>query len=90
MVSKAEVGRFDGDLVSTLLNKAGITLHEGEGINNDGGEDVLSSAVAIDGETYSIVGNYKQGQEQAEAEPETDKPEADDEGSSEEPTPAED
>ena len=70
MANKAEVGRFDGeykivafnegDLISALLTKAGITLSEGEGLNNDEGEDVNSSDAAVDGETYSIVGNYKQ------------------------------
>jgi len=84
MVNKAEVGRFDGtyqvvafndgDKISALLTKAGITLSEGEGVNSDSGEDVSISDVAIDGETYSIVGNYKQGND--EAEPETEEPEA--------------
>jgi len=82
MVNKANIGRFDGtyqvvafnegDNVSTLLTKAGITLHEGEAVNSDSGEVVNVSDVAIDDETYSIVGNYKQGND--EAEPETEEP----------------
>ncbi len=71
MVYKADVGRFDGefktiafsegDKVEVILNKAGIELHEGEGINSDSGEDVNLSDTAVNGETYNIVGNYKQG-----------------------------
>ena len=71
MVYKADVGRFDGefktiafsegDKVEVILNKAGIELHEGEGVNNDSGEDVNLSDTAVNGETYNIVGNYKQG-----------------------------
>ena len=71
MVNTAKVGRFDGtyqvvafnegDVISTLLTKANITLGSGEKVNNDSGEDVSVSDVAVDEETYSIVGNYKQG-----------------------------
>lgn len=71
MVIKAKIGRFDGeikeyafedgDTIQTLLSKAGLTLGEGEGVNNDDGDNVLVSAVAVDSETYYIVGNYKQG-----------------------------
>ena len=83
MVNKAEVGRFDGtyqvvafnegDNVSILLTKAGITLSEGEAVNNDSGEVINVNSVAVDGETYSIVGNYKQGNDEAEPEAEPDK-----------------
>ena len=71
MVNKAEIGRFDGELkvvafndsdtISKLVEKSGITLGTGEAINNDSGEVVNMSDVAQDGETYLIVGNYKQG-----------------------------
>lgn len=68
---KASIGRFDGELktiaftdgdtIQTLLNKAGLSLGQGEGINNDDGENVAVSEKAEEGETYYIVGNYKQG-----------------------------
>ena len=71
MVLKAEVGRFDGELknipftegdtINTLLGKANLTLGAGEAVNNDDGDNVAVTTVAIDGETYYIVGNYKQG-----------------------------
>ncbi|MDX1373404.1 MAG: hypothetical protein R3321_13105 [Nitrososphaeraceae archaeon] len=71
MVNKAEVGRFDGELktvafnsgdtVESLLRKVDISLGSGEAINNDDGEEVSPSEEAVDGETYYIVGNYKQG-----------------------------
>lgn len=71
MVNKAKVGRFDGeireyafedgDTVQSLLAKANLTLGEGEGVNNDDGDNVAVTEKAEDGETYYIVGNYKQG-----------------------------
>jgi len=71
MVNKAEVGRFDGELkvvafntgdqIGTLLNKAGISLGSGESINNNSGDEVSETDQAQNGETYYIVGNYKQG-----------------------------
>ncbi len=71
MVNTAKIGRFDGelkevafndgDLISSLLPKVNITLGSGEGLNNESGETVNTSDGAVDGETYYIVGNYKQG-----------------------------
>ncbi|KKN57965.1 hypothetical protein LCGC14_0556230 [marine sediment metagenome] len=71
MVNKAEVGRFDGELktiafsegdtVSTILSKAGMSVGEGEMLNDDSGAVVNSTDIAVDGKTYYIVGNYKQG-----------------------------
>ena len=101
MVNKCEVGRFDGDYkiiafnegdkVSVILNKAGIELHEGESVNGDDGEVVLLTADAFDGETYSIVGNYKQGQEQetAEEEPSKEEPKSEEEPTEESKEPTE-
>lgn len=98
MVNKCEVGRFDGDYkiiafnegdnVGVILNKAGIELHEGESVNADSGDVVNTSDNAVDGETYSIVGNYKQGQEQEteqEEKPSEEEPKSEEEAS-EEPT----
>lgn len=71
MVNKAKIGRFDGELkefafedgdtVQSLLTKANLTIGTGEGVNDDDGENVELTANAVDGETYYIVGNYKQG-----------------------------
>jgi len=71
MVNKAKVGRFDGvisevlfnegDSISSLLDKANLTLGSGEGVNNDDGDTMEVSGDAVDGETYYIVGAYKQG-----------------------------
>jgi len=71
MVNKANVGRFDGDLkiiafndgdnVQALLEKAGSTLGSGESVNRENGDNVNPTDTAINGETYWIVGNYKQG-----------------------------
>jgi hypothetical protein len=88
VVNKADVGRFDGeyktiafndgDTITTLLTKANITLGSGEAVNNDSGEDVSLSDVAVNGETYSIVGNYKQGNDDDEPTDEpTDEPSED-------------
>lgn len=70
-IIKAEIGRFDGvlksvgftegDKIQTLLDKADLTLGSGDAVNNDAGEDVSVTSAAVDGETYYIVGNYKQG-----------------------------
>ncbi len=70
MVNKAEIGHFDGELkviafnegdtIQTLLTKANLSVGEGEGINNDGGESITVNTPAEDGETYYIVGNFKQ------------------------------
>ena len=89
MVNKAEVGRFDGELktiafnegdkISSLLEKAGLTLGTGEGLNNDSAEDVNPTDTAVDGETYLIIGNYKQG-----SEAETEKPKEESEDKEEE------
>jgi len=71
MVNKAKVGRFDGvlsevafndgDTISSLLSKANLTLGSGEGVNNDDGDTMTVSDSAEDGETYYVVGAYKQG-----------------------------
>ena len=71
MVNTAKVGRFDGvlsevgfndgDTIASLLTKADLTLGSGEGVNNDDGDTMEVSAAASDGETYYIVGAYKQG-----------------------------
>lgn len=68
---KAKVGRFDGeikeyafndgDTINDLLTKADLTLGSGEGVNDDDGEKVEVTSAAIDGETYYVVGEYKQG-----------------------------
>ncbi len=70
MTNKAYLGRFDGEIkqvafndgdnVQSLLDKLSLSLATGEGINDDNGEDVSPTALAKDGETYYIVGNYKQ------------------------------
>ena len=74
MVNTAKIGRFDGeikevafndgDTVSSLLDKVNLNLGNGEGVNNDAGEDVPVTSNAEDGETYYLVGNYKQGNSQ--------------------------
>lgn len=71
MVNKAEVGHFDGalktiafiegDTILSLLTKANLTLNSGQALNNEDGEVVDANSPAVDGETYYIVGNYKQG-----------------------------
>lgn len=71
MPSKASVGRFDGEIkvvafnegdpVEALLTKAGLTLGDGEQINDEEGNEVSPSSPATADETYYIVGNYKQG-----------------------------
>ncbi len=73
MVNKAEIGRFDGDYknvafndgdtVGSLLSKAGLKVGDGEGIQTDDGTDVPITSKAVNGETYNIVGNYKQANE---------------------------
>lgn len=80
MVYKADVGRFDGELktiafnegdsVNIVLGKAGITIHEGENVNNESGDEINISDNAVNGETYYIVGNYKQGNEEEKKETE--------------------
>ena len=77
-MNKAEIGRFDGeykkiafndgDKVSTLLTKAGMTLSDGETINDEDAEVVNVTDEAQDGEIYSVVGNYKQGNEESKEE----------------------
>lgn len=74
MVLKAKIGRFDGELktvpfnegdtIQTLLTKVNLTLGRGEGVNDDAGDDVAVTDVAVNDETYYIVGNYKQGKTQ--------------------------
>ena len=73
MVNKASIGRFDGqikviafndgDSVESLLDKAGLSLGSGEGIKNENDTTISLSANAVNGETYYIVGNFKQGQD---------------------------
>ncbi len=76
MPNKAEVGRFDGtyhivafnegDKIESLLTKAGLTISDGESINDDSGEVVNRTDTAVDSETYHIVGNFKQGNDMEE------------------------
>ena len=68
---KAEIGYFDGvlnpvafnqgDNIQTLLNKADINFGEGQSINDEDGEVVPVTDQAVEGKTYYVVGNYKQG-----------------------------
>ena len=70
-IKKAEIGYFDGEIktiafnegdnIRTLLNKANIEFSEGQSINDDDGEEVEVTALAQEGKTYYVVGNYKQG-----------------------------
>jgi len=72
-ILKAEVGRFDGilssvgfssgDTVKSLLDKAGLTLGEGESVNDGNGDEVSLTETAQNGESYFIVSNFKQGSE---------------------------
>jgi len=68
---RAEIGRVeetlkpvvfsDGDTISSLLNKANITLSSGEGVRTISGNAVELNEVAEGDETYFVVKNYKNG-----------------------------
>jgi hypothetical protein len=68
---KAEIGRVeetlksvvfnDGETISSLLNKANITLSNGEGVRSISGNAVELNELAEGDETYFIVKNYKNG-----------------------------
>jgi len=68
---KAEIGYFDGELktipfnegdnVQTLITKSGLNFGDGQSINDDDGVEVERTDQAVEGKTYYIVGNYKQG-----------------------------
>jgi len=68
---RAEIGRVeetlkpvvfsDGETISNLLNKANITLSNGEGVRTIGGEAVELNELADGNETYFVVKNYKNG-----------------------------
>lgn len=70
-VLSAEVGRFSGtyekvrfnsgETVNVVLQKAGITLHSGEAVNDDRGNDVAVTDLAKNNETYHLTGNFKNG-----------------------------
>lgn len=72
----AEIGRFDqelkkvpfraGDTIGQLLDKAGITLHEGENVSDMNGNSVTLNDQARNKEEYFIVGTYKSGDESEE------------------------
>ncbi len=76
MVKKATIGHFDGeyktfafndgDAIQSLLTKANLTLASGQGVDDDNGAHVEVGACVVDGETYHIVGNYKQGCDERE------------------------
>ena len=62
---RAEIGRVeetlkpvvfaDGETISSLLSKAGITLSNGEAVRTMSGNSVELNEVAEDDETYFIV-----------------------------------
>ena len=66
-----KVGRFDselkeyafdnGDTVSSVLNKAGITLSEGEEVNSIKGNSLDINSKVKSGDSLIIVSNYKSG-----------------------------
>lgn len=68
---KAKIGYFDGEIkefsvaegsnIQNLISQADINFGDGQTINNDEGEDIETTDLVTDGETYYIVGNYKQG-----------------------------
>lgn len=70
-VLSAEVGRFSdvykkvrfnsGDTIGVILQKAGITIHSGEQVNDDRGNDVAVTDLAKNNETYHLTGNFKNG-----------------------------
>lgn len=67
-ILKANIGRFDstlqqvgfreGDKIRNLLEKAGLTLGQGESVNDDEGEEVSLSDEAEETDYY-IVANQK-------------------------------
>ena len=69
MVQKATIGRTNGELktfpfedgetIQTLLNKAGLTLAQGEEVHTDEEEVVSLSDKVEDGMDYYIVRNSK-------------------------------
>ena len=73
----AQIGRFDkelktiafreGDKVSDILYRAGLTLGQGEEVNDDCGNAVSVNDEAEE-QTYFITANYKNGVEEAETE----------------------
>jgi hypothetical protein len=68
---RAEIGRVeetlkpvvfaDGETIGKLLEKASITLSNGEVVRTIGGNSVELNEVAENDETYFIVKNYKNG-----------------------------
>lgn len=68
---RAEIGRVeepmkpvvfaDGDTISSLLDKANITLSSGEGVRTIGGDAVELNELAEGDETYFVTKNYKNG-----------------------------
>ena len=66
-----KVGRFDdefksiiiddGDTISSVLSKAGITLSEGEEVNSMNGLTLALTKKVKDGDRLVIVGAYKSG-----------------------------
>ena len=67
--NKAEIGRIeeplksvgftDGETISNLLTKAGLTLSGNERVRNESGDMVEVNELAESGETYFVVPNYK-------------------------------
>ena len=66
-----KIGRFDDDLreiafdngnnVQDVLTKAGITLSDGEEVNNLNGVSVELTTKVRNGQTFIITGSYKSG-----------------------------
>lgn len=66
----AQIGRFDGvlqsvafhegDKISSLLTKAGLTLAQGEEVNDECGNAISVNEDAEE-ESYVITANYKNG-----------------------------
>jgi len=69
-IKTARIGRFDGELkvvpfragdtVAVLASKAGLTVHQGEEINDDRGNTVLTTDTAK-AQDYFLTGKYSNG-----------------------------
>lgn len=70
-IFKAEIGRFDGELktiafkrgdkISDLASRAGISLGQGDSVNDDRGNEIALDSAPKAGGTYICVGNYRNG-----------------------------
>lgn len=67
---EAKIGRFDGELktvafkagdtVKDLADRAGITIHSGEEINDEDGNTIASASLAKK-QDYFLTGNFSNG-----------------------------